>query len=166
MKCQKSELLWSNLRAIIPMPLHSLRRASSIDSRSWWNVNGSQLEVVQLAHWHEWSEGCPVLSFDLFYHCVPRFPHIWTEVSSKLSTNMCTKHAWPMSNSPFCMYQLWTVICSDLKEGLEGCPVLSFGLFSPPRGKIFPHLNFLLQCSHCPHLKILAGCTLSVTCSH
>jgi len=43
------------------------------------------------------------------------------------------------------MYQLWTFINSDLKEGLKGCPVLSFCLFSQPCSQISPHLNLSLQ---------------------
>jgi len=43
------------------------------------------------------------------------------------------------------MYQLWTVINPDLKEGLEGCPVLSFDLFSPLCAQISPHLNRSLK---------------------
>jgi len=43
------------------------------------------------------------------------------------------------------MYQLWTFINSDLKEGLKGCPVLSFCLFSQPCSQISPHPNWSLQ---------------------
>jgi len=43
------------------------------------------------------------------------------------------------------MYQLWIIIYSDLKQGLEGCPVLSFDLFLPPCAQISPHLNWSLQ---------------------
>jgi len=78
--------------------------------------------------------------WSFFHHLVPRFPHIWTKVSSKLSTNICTEHAKPISNCPFYMYPLWTIFISDLKEGLEGCPVLRFGLFSPLCVAKSPHI--------------------------
>jgi len=104
------------------------------------------LWTIIISDLKEGLEGCPVLSFGFFSPlCVAKSPHIWTEVSSKLSTNICIETILPISNCPFHMYQLWTIISSDLKEGLEGCPVLSFCLFSQPCSKISPHPNWSLQ---------------------
>jgi len=104
------------------------------------------LWTIIISDLKEGLEGCPVFSFGLSSPlCVAKSPHIWTEVSSKLSTNICIETILPISNCPFHMYQLWTIISSDLKEGLEGCPVLSFCLFSQPCSQISPHLNWSLQ---------------------
>jgi len=102
-------------------------------------------ELLSALTWNKGQKGVLSSVLAFFHHCVPRFPHIWTEVSSKLSTNIWIETTLSMSNCPFHMYQLWTVISSDLKQGSEGCPVLSFGIFSPLCAQISPHLNWSLQ---------------------
>ena len=83
-----------------------------------------QPQHVVTSDMKEGSEGCPVLCFGLFHQCVAQFPHFWTEVSSQLSTKICTEWKCLLSNHLFCMHQLESVVNSDLKEGSERCPVL------------------------------------------
>jgi len=83
--------------------------------------------------------------FCLFHHCVTQCTHFWTEVSSYLSTKIRKEQNASMSNFLFYMCQLQSAVTSDLKEGLEGCPVLCFDLFLPLCGPISPLLNWSLQ---------------------
>jgi len=78
------------------------------------------------------TERCIITCFGLFSQPCAQFPHIWTEVSIKFSTNICIEKMLPMSNYLFYMYQLQSIVNSDVTEGLEGCLITCFGLFSQP----------------------------------
>jgi len=58
---------------------------------------------------------------------------VWMDCRAlQLSTKICTKCTWPISNCHFHMHELQSVVNSDLREAVLGCLVPCFGHVSPP----------------------------------
>jgi len=103
-----------------------------------------QLQSIFNSDLTEGQEGCPITHFGHFSPCAARSAHFCAEVHNQLSTNVCSKHAWPSSNCLFCVHQLQSIFNYDVTEWAERCCLPCLGLFSSLWNQIYPILNWSL----------------------